>query len=341
MHIECDVFSCFPEERETLFFGGDTVLRIMGIMQYVGDTLLNYSKYMEPINAFSRMINGLSVTEQSILKKNKYQKAMKCIIKDILRALIWQLHQAEAPEYVRNLVLFHHSSTSSVRLLYQELLSEYQWLDTILKSTSNDTLDIVNIAVLFCHSDDITFMMEEAGALSGAACLCLIHDMITISELSLDVNVRFMWPSSMPKSMRSRLRNASLGLYDTACQCHFDNQSVTFSVADSKFSELTQVAFQSRIQSMIEKLSYIPPPPVIVEEMVTNTDKDKDVEPAVVADKSRLKSISDCKAMFDQIARAITSRLGAMMKLRGRLILELEDSPIFLQSKTLFIIYLL
>ena len=298
MKFDCELFSCFPDERETLFFGGDTVLRIIGIIQYVGDSLVNYAKYMEPINAFSRMMNGLSVMEQPILTRKKHQKAMKWIIKDILRAIVWQLHQAEAPEYVRNLVLFHHSCASCVRLLYHELLSEYEWLNTILKSTSNDTLNIANIAVLFCHSDDITFMMEEDGMLSGAECLSLIHDMITISEMSLDVNIRFMWPSSMPKSMRSRLRNASLGLYGAACQCQFDDQSVTFSVADSKFSEDAQIAFQSRIESMIKQLSYVPPPPVLMEEMeemMANTGKSTDVKPEIAVDKSRLKSIRDCK----------------------------------------------
>ena len=275
MKFECELFSCFPDERETLFFGGDTVLKIKGIMQCIGKWI-HYDKYMEPINAFSRMMNGLSVTEQPISKKKKYQKVMKRILKDILRALIWKLHEAETPKYVCDLVLFHHSCASRVRLLYNELLAEYQWLDRILKSKSSDlsdsntvdTLNIANIAVLFCHSDDITFMMEENGTLSGEECLALIRDMVTISGMSLDVNVRFLWPSPMPKSMRSRLENASFGLYDTECRCHFDGESrsVTFSItSDSKFNVDAQTAFQSRIESMIGHLSYVPPPKAIKE----------------------------------------------------------------------------
>ena len=306
MKFECELFSCFPDERETLFFNGNTVLKIKGIMQCIGKWI-HYDKYMEPINAFSRMMNGLSVTEQPISKRKKYQKVMKRIIKDILRALIWKLHEAETPKYVRDLVLFHHSCASRVRLLYDELMTKYQWLHCVLKrtrtrvlrsrytnSTDSDsdyewdlnqhvgygqyggyheyiaygtdetnTLDVANIAVLFCHSDDITFMMEEDGTLSGEECLALIDDMVTISGMALDVNIRFLWPSPMPKSMRSRLENASFGLCDTECRCHFDDESrsVTFSItSDSKFNVDAQTAFQSRIESMIGQLSYVPPP---------------------------------------------------------------------------------
>ena len=279
MKFECELFSCFQDERETLFFGGDTVLKIKGIMQCL-DKWIRYDKYMEPINAFSRMMNGLSVMGQPISKKKKYQKVMRRIIKDLLRSLIWQLQDAETPKYVCDLVLFHHSCTSRVRLLYNEIMAEYQWLSSILKSDSAEdsdsasdfdsdsesasqdtnettTLNIANIAVLFCHSDDITFMMEDDGVLSGEECLALIRDMVTISELSLDVNIRFLWPSPMSKSMQSRLRIASFGLYDTECRCYFDEESrsVTFSMtSDSKFDVDAQTSFQSRINSMIGQL---------------------------------------------------------------------------------------
>ena len=35
MKFECELFSCFPEEQETLFLGGKTELRIKGIIQYL------------------------------------------------------------------------------------------------------------------------------------------------------------------------------------------------------------------------------------------------------------------------------------------------------------------
>ena len=45
MKIDCAVFSCY-DERETLFFGGDTVLRIKGVMQCVGGKWCRYDKFI-------------------------------------------------------------------------------------------------------------------------------------------------------------------------------------------------------------------------------------------------------------------------------------------------------
>ena len=66
--FDCAPFSCFSES-EILFFGGDTVLRINGIIQYAGGKWMKYHKFMEPINAFSRMMDGFSVRNLTISNK--------------------------------------------------------------------------------------------------------------------------------------------------------------------------------------------------------------------------------------------------------------------------------
>ena len=129
------------------------MLKIKGALQRVGMFLMAYDRFMEPINAFSRMMNGLSLKEQEVLSNAKSQKAMKVIIRDILRSLVLRQKQCQSPKYIQDLVMFHHSSTSRVRLPYGELMTEYKWLDAILKNDSSNTLNITNIAVLFCHSD--------------------------------------------------------------------------------------------------------------------------------------------------------------------------------------------
>ena len=115
MKFECAPFSCFAEERETLFFGGDTVLRIKGILQWAEGRWMTYDKYMEPINAFSRMMDGFSVRNQPISNRKRDQKVMTRIIRDIFLSLIFQQGLSETPRYIRDLVEFHHSAATRVQ----------------------------------------------------------------------------------------------------------------------------------------------------------------------------------------------------------------------------------
>ena len=133
MKFACEVFSCFPEESETLFFGGDTILRIKGIIKLTNGIWKHYDKYMEPMNAFSRMMNGLTVKGQHITTKKSNQKVMKVILRDVLRNMVGQSDVSETPKYIEKMVLFNHSASSSVHLLYDELMSQYEWLHCILK----------------------------------------------------------------------------------------------------------------------------------------------------------------------------------------------------------------
>eukprot|EP01083_Nonionella_stella_P198147 727766_1 len=53
LKFDCDRLSAFSDEKETLFFGGETVLKILSIHQHVGQWR-NYKKYMKPINIINR-----------------------------------------------------------------------------------------------------------------------------------------------------------------------------------------------------------------------------------------------------------------------------------------------
>ena len=213
--FECSAFSCYAEEKETLFFGGNTVLRIQGITQRVGDRLKSYDKYMEPINAFKRMIHGKSLKNQPIVNLKKQQKAMKKIIKDVVRSFAPQYDNVgnvvdldETPKYIKNLVLFHLEETPEIRLIHDELLSEYEWLSCILKRKKKDltdspwadqlkgTLNIENIAVLFRNSESITFMMNE-DEIQKKDCLSLICGMDAISKMCLATDIHLQWPSTV------------------------------------------------------------------------------------------------------------------------------------------------
>eukprot|EP01083_Nonionella_stella_P244939 852013_1 len=67
----CSPLSTFPEEKEVLFFGGSTVLKITSILQVLDGKWENYRKYMEPMNAIMKLINGFTIKENSISTKKK------------------------------------------------------------------------------------------------------------------------------------------------------------------------------------------------------------------------------------------------------------------------------
>ena len=183
MKFECGPFSCFPES-ETLFFGGDTVLRINGIMQWAQGKWMQYHKLMEPINAFIRMFGGFPVSIQS---NKRHQKFMKYIIRDGIRSLIGLGFECQTPKYIQDLFLFHRSTASQVQLIYDELVAEYEWLHCILKKppSDQDTLNIANIGLLFSDSESITFLMADGYTLSDLQCASLMGDLVLMSEMGL------------------------------------------------------------------------------------------------------------------------------------------------------------
>ena len=257
MKFDCDYLSCFPEERETLFFGGDGMLRLKGITQLAQGKWMKYDKYLKAINVFSRMMGGCSVKNELIVKRKPDQKVMKRILKDLLRSLICRLDEAETPKYVHELMLFHHSSALRIQLIYDELLTEYKWLHCILKNHSSDTLDIGNIALLFSHSERITFLMTDNRVMTDVECLNLMQGLLSMTQMGLTMAVHFQWPSDVPSITANNLRQNELNpqLFDAGIGCEFHEQSVSFMLENVSFGLDVQENFRSRAELMIECLS--------------------------------------------------------------------------------------
>ena len=254
--FDCRRLSCFPEEKETLFFGGDTVLRIKGITQCYQGKWMKYDKYLEAVNVFSRMMDGFSVMDQAIIKKKRDQKMMKKVIRDILRALVLRLDEAETPKYVHELMLFHHSSATKIQLIYDEILTGYHWLDCILKNAHIRTVNFGNIALLFCHSETITFSMADNYDLSDLECISLMEDLVLMRKCGLDITLHFRWPSFLSENTRSNLKRHFLDYPVLAndVQLQYKRQTASFTVNTLQFSSGTEQVFRERVESMVRDL---------------------------------------------------------------------------------------
>ena len=259
MKFDCEKLSCFAEEKETLFFGGKTVLRIKGIIEWSQGQWMRYDKYLEAINVFSRMMDGFSVKEQPIVNRKRDQKVMKRVIRDVLRSLMLRLEEAESPEYVHNLMLYHMSAASRITLLYDELLADYKWLDCILKDENTETLHIADIALLFSHSESITFLMADKYDLSDVECLTLMNDLMLMTKMGLEMIVHFEWPSDVPKVTKINLRRNMLDteVLGAGARYRSRKQSVSFVLKEGHTALEEQQQFISRTEHLIGALSRV------------------------------------------------------------------------------------
>eukprot|EP01084_Bolivina_argentea_P154359 269095_1 len=163
--LDCSALSDFDDEEESLFFGGNTVLRIASICKFETKWTW-YTKYIKPIQAILRMIYGLSCKDQSVLhnillSEERQQQTMFELVNHVLCTFNAQKSMLELPKYIDD-ILKYHMSTETIKLDFSELLDDYSWLDSIFTSNFPDekTLHFSNIFRLFCNSNHIRFLMK-------------------------------------------------------------------------------------------------------------------------------------------------------------------------------------
>ena len=254
MKFECELFSCFPEEQETLFFGGDTELRIRGIMQWAEGKWRHYDKFMEPINALNRMINGRPLHDQSIWNNKKTQKWMNCVIKDHLHHQLSQSDQVETPQYVSSLVSYQMASVGHVRLNWNEMKSGYQWMSSVLNSHDNQ-LDIGNIAVLFTDSSSITFVVSDGVDLEEEEWKSVVNGLSIVHKMGLSMSIRFELSSDTARQKEmNMMAEGYLEMEQSKWQCRREENVLIFSIADDAEWEKQFLFFRQRAESMISGL---------------------------------------------------------------------------------------
>ena len=249
--FDCESFSCF-EEKEILFFGGETVLKIKGITQFV-DGWKTYDVYLKPMSALKLMMTGCSITNQPITKEVKVQRAMSWIFQDVLRTTNSSADEKISASYMRQLMYFQFQSATNVRLIYDELLMEYQWLRCILRMDGANTLSLANIAVLWKESEEIVFLMRKNYILSQSECDAFRNGLSSMFEMGLNVNVCLKWPSAVPKFMDWNLHYISApgvctNLIGNSIMFEMINEDVGAENVDK------DAVLQTRITAMIEAL---------------------------------------------------------------------------------------
>ena len=252
--FECEKFSCFPEEKETLFFGGDTELRIKGIMQWAKGKWRHYDKYMEPINALNRMIKAKQLQDEAINNSGRAQKWMKCIIVDQIRRQLSETDKIQTPQYVFSLVSYQMSSKEHIRLHWNEMKSGYQWMNDIMKS-DDDQLDIGNLSVLFADATSMTFVVSNGVDLEEEEWESVVNGLSNVLEMGLSMTIRFELSSEESRQNEmNMMAEGYLEMEESKWKCRRDRNVLIFNISDDSESGKQIDYFQQRANSMIKRL---------------------------------------------------------------------------------------
>eukprot|EP01083_Nonionella_stella_P292274 994124_1 len=254
--FDCAAFSHFPDEQETLCFGGNTVLRITSIRHIAERSWMNYIKYIQPLNALFRMINGLTIANQRILKKKSYQRIMTDLLRCVLCTCICDTMSNETttafkwPLYIRQ-ILTHNISNPEIKLRYNELV-RYTWIESIFTTSINNQrmFNLSNICALFCNSDTITFLMDTNYILSDFECQCIKDSLAAISKMDIIVLICFKWPSNIPTANKSNINNYLRYILAANWSRTFQKDTIVFECTESTLSIEGQKRFEERIHEM-------------------------------------------------------------------------------------------
>eukprot|EP01084_Bolivina_argentea_P317398 550312_1 len=261
--FECSKLSAFDTEKEVLFFGGNTVLKVSSIWKWTHGNWLSYRKYIEPMDCILRMINGLSIADKQIVSNVKQQHIMSNLINYVVESLTFEnKYHFDCPSYIEKL-LTNYASKSVIKLKYDELINGYHWLDSKLIQTNNDNRALVSISkicVLFCIADQIVFIMPDNYILDDTECESLISDIASLSQMNMVTSINLKWSTEMPQSNISNINKYLPRLLEHHWNRQYSKNSASFECTKfstrEKYNFVAQnVVFQSKVMQM--KVPYI------------------------------------------------------------------------------------
>eukprot|EP01083_Nonionella_stella_P095234 267313_1 len=135
--FDCDRLSAFSHEKETLFFGGRTVLRIFSIRQYIGKWI-SYKKYMEPMRIIHSMIHGLHFTADDMGNNddNQINEMMAYhLMQHMLCVFNSQPSSIEVPLYVKRL-WNHYTSNAIISINVLQSMNDCKWIKPLFMRAS-------------------------------------------------------------------------------------------------------------------------------------------------------------------------------------------------------------
>lgn len=256
MKFEAEIFSAFPEERECLFFGGKTNLRINGIMQWADGKWRHYDKFMVPLDAFNRMIHGMTLSDyfsKANVKLQRMNQLIDCLLVDLLS----EPDQHVIPSYVKSLVLYQIESTPHIRF-GRDAMFNCDWLDWLFRKSdvnSPNNVDIVSICVAFCNAESITFPLQRKRRFE-TEWESLIDDMGLMTELGLSMRMCFEISSNRDQQEDTYgMVIAGLDYKQSAWNCRHERNLLIFETENQDDIDLQSPHIRGRVELLRNRLA--------------------------------------------------------------------------------------
>lgn len=205
MYFNCAPFSTYADGHQILFFGGNTVLRISGLTYIPRNA--SFDKYIVPVEALLNMIRGQPIGHHAITDTRPFTGVYRDAFRDIVRNVLRCRTRTASGGYMfmSHMVMYHLERSSTIRLLYSDLMTKCKWMNCIFKLENSqfDVLNIVNIAVLFRRSDQITFVLEDIDFIGTeewrgeTQWQLMVRQLPAIYDIGLTTTISFEFPPQM------------------------------------------------------------------------------------------------------------------------------------------------
>eukprot|EP01084_Bolivina_argentea_P106527 190588_1 len=209
--LNCSLFSNFDTERETLFFGGQSILQINNIWQLYKSIWSSYKKYIKGIQCILNLANG------SI----KWYRTNN--IKEIIEYLLPHTPSdtKSLPQYITSLLHYHLKQLpSKIEIDFRTLRHEYFWVRDIFVA-NRSIPKISNVCNLFNNCKHMVFIMPNDEMLTDDQCLSVVEDACKI--INRDIAIEFHWKTSQSlKQIKMSFDKAAEQIHSSIHGAHVD-----------------------------------------------------------------------------------------------------------------------
>eukprot|EP01084_Bolivina_argentea_P215447 365778_1 len=172
-YFDCRFVSAF-NESECLFFGGDTILKIITIKRICNNEWVNYIYYLQAIHFLITLMKG-GDCDQIVLSLHAETELNRMVKNHLSKRT-----DTNIPHYIYKLFNYHISSTTDVlNLNIRELKEKRKFLANIF-TKSNGMLDITRICECFYGAKNVRLILPKDYKLDVTFIESLVEDLYSL-----------------------------------------------------------------------------------------------------------------------------------------------------------------
>lgn len=173
-------FFCFEHEKEVLFFGGDSLLKICNIQKYERSAWHSFTREIKALQAIHSFVIGYPLPIAMSMKT-------KDVMLSMLRAVLSRsLDETFMSPCIKSLLLYQlFRAPNNIVLDWSILMEDYGFFSGILMKTSPHKmhiLNILNLSILFPMSQLLTVIMPKECIPNDEFLSSIVHDVASLAK---------------------------------------------------------------------------------------------------------------------------------------------------------------